>query len=183
MQPTAFNTTKSDCLFDFNEEKMRTTLMGIKLLKVLATLAICAFAFPVHGQGATNPTNGDEAAIRENVKQMETGWNMKQGSLFAKPFAEDADYVVVNGMYFQGRKAIEKAHQQIFDTFYRNTTLSLSVRQIRFLRPDVALVHVSGHLDAVEKQFVGDASMTMVMTMDKKGWKIAAFQNTQVTAR
>jgi len=44
------------------------------------------------------------------------------------------------------------------------------------------LVHVSGHLDAPEneKQLVADASMTMVMTKDKEGWRIAAFQNTQV---
>ena len=52
-------------------------------------------------------TNGaDEAAIRENVKHLETGWNTKSGALFAKPFAEDADYVVINGMYIKGRSVI-----------------------------------------------------------------------------
>src|SRR5688572_8513604 len=133
---------------------------------------------------AQNNREADEAAIRENVKYMETGWNTKSGALFAKPFAEDADYVVINGTYFKGRTAIEKAHQQIFDTIFKNTTVKLSIKQIRFLRPDVAVVHVTGHRDAPEneKQLVSDAIVSMVMTRDQQGWRVAAFQNTQVIA-
>ncbi len=41
----------------------------------------------------------DEKAIRANVEQMVKGWNMKSGAEFAKPFAEDSDYVVINGMH------------------------------------------------------------------------------------
>ena len=163
---------------------MKRTLMNLKLLTAFAALALFVFNVPAYGTCAPNARTEDEAGIRENVKQMEAGWNAKQGALFAKPFTEDADYVVINGMYFKGRAAIEKAHQQIFNTFYKNTTLSLAIRQVRFLRPDVALVHVSGHMDAPEneKQFVADASMTMVMTREKEGWRIAAFQNTKVVA-
>jgi uncharacterized protein (TIGR02246 family) len=160
---------------------MKTTSIGMKFFTVLATLAVCAFAFSVGG--TTNPGTADEA-IRENVKEMEAGWNSKQGALFAKPFAEDADFVVVNGMYFKGRAAIQKSHQQIFDTIFKNTTIHLSIKQVRFLRPDVAVVHVNGHRDAPEneKKLVADALMTMVMTREKEGWKIAAFQNTEVVA-
>ena len=163
---------------------MERSSTSIKLLATFAVFMLCVFTVLAQGALATNTRAEDEAAIRENVKQMEAGWNTKQGTLFAKPFTADADYVVINGMFFQGRSAIEKAHQQIFDTFYKNTTISLSIRQIRFLRPDVALVHVSGHLEAPqnEKQLLADASMTMVMTREKQGWQIAAFQNTQIVA-
>ena len=125
----------------------------------------------------------DEAAIRESVKQMELGWNTGDGSLFAKPFAEDADYVVINGMYIKGRTVIETAHQQIFDTIYKETTISLAVKQIRFLRPDVAVVHVNGRRRAPTKELENEALLTLVMTKEKEGWKIAAFQNTAVAAR
>ena len=125
---------------------------------------------------------GDEAAIRENVKSMETGWNTKSGATFAKPFAEDADYVIINGMHIRGKTAIDKGHQQIFDTIYKNSALALTVKQVRFLRPDVALVHVAA------KNKVGqgadarewDAYISMLMLKDAGGWKIASFQNTQV---
>ena len=132
---------------------------------------------------AQNHLTADETAIRDNVKQLETGWNKKSGAIFAKPFAEDADYVVINGMYFKGRTQIETAHQQIFDTIFKQTTLTLKVRQIRFLRPDVAVVHVNGHRDAPTKELVQDALLTLVMTKEKEVWTIAAFQNTVVMPR
>lgn len=127
--------------------------------------------------------NADEAAIRDNVKQLETGWNTKDGALFAKPFAEDADYVVINGSYIKGREVITVQHQRIFDTIYKNTTLSLTVKQVRFLRPDVAVALVSGHRDGPTKELVQDAIMTFVMTKERQGWTISAFQNTPVATR
>lgn len=61
---------------------------------------------------------------------------------------------------------------------------TIIVKQIRFLRPDVAVVHVTGHRDAPEheKELVSDGFITLVMTQDKQGWRIAAFQNTQIAA-
>jgi uncharacterized protein (TIGR02246 family) len=132
---------------------------------------------------AQNNLTADETALRDNVQQLENGWNKKSGAVFARPFAEDADYVVINGMYFKGRTAIETAHQQIFDTIFKETTLTLKVRQIRFLRPDVAVVHVNGHRDGPTKELVQDALLTLVMTKEKEVWTIAAFQNTAVAAR
>ena len=132
---------------------------------------------------AVDTQSADETAMRESVKQMETGWNTKSGALFAKPFAEDADYVVINGNYIKGRAAIEAGHQRIFDTIYKDTTLTLTVKQIRFLRPDVAVVHVNGQRVGPTKDVVNDAMITIVMTKQKDGWLIAAFQNTAVAPR
>lgn len=134
-------------------------------------------------QPAQDGRAADEAAIRESVKQMETGWNTKSGAVFAKPFAEDADYVVINGMYIKGRAVIESQHQRIFDTIFKDTSLTLVVKQIRFLRADVAVVHVEGHRTSPTKELVQDAMLTLTMTKEKQGWVIAAFQNTAVAPR
>ena len=149
-----------------------------RLTLALAALAACALyaAVPAAADGA------DDAAIRENVRQLEAGWNAKSGAQFAKPFAEDADYVIINGTYIKGREAIAQGHQRIFDTFYKESTLSLSVKQVRMLRPDVAVVHVTAtnrYKRDGEAQ-VAEAILTLVMTKESGGWKIAAFQNTQV---
>lgn len=143
----------------------------------LATLLVLTVTVISQSQ---HERSADETAIRDAVKQLETGWNTKSGALFAKPFAEDADYVVINGSYIKGRAVIESAHQQIFDTIYKDTTITLAVKQIRFLRPDVAVVHVNGHRIGPTKDLEHDAMLTLVMTKDKSGWTIAAFQNTAV---
>lgn len=147
-------------------------------MKILATLALVTlFAVSVSAQ---NNHAADESAMREAVKQMETGWNTKSGAAFAKPFAEDADYVIINGNYIKGRAVIESSHQRIFDTIFKDTTISLTVQQIRFLRPDIAVVHVKGQRGSSTPSLIQDAMITLFMTKEKQGWIIAAFQNTAI---
>lgn len=147
-------------------------------LVTLAFVALLALSINAHAQ---HDHAADESAMREAVKQMETGWNTKSGALSAKAFAEDADYVVINGNHLKGRAAIESGHQRIFDTIYKDTTLSLAVQQIRFLRPDVAVVHVKGQRTSVTNERNQGALITLVMTKEKSGWTIAAFQNTAIS--
>ncbi|HSL55301.1 MAG TPA: SgcJ/EcaC family oxidoreductase [Pyrinomonadaceae bacterium] len=149
---------------------------------VFVTLWMLGFS----GQAMHSPPDGrasDEAALRESVKQMETGWNTRSGALFAKPFADDADYVVINGMYIKGRAVIESQHQRIFDTIYKDTNITLTVKQIRFLRPDVAVIHVEGRRTGPTKELTQEAMLTLMMTKEKQGWVIAAFQNTAVATK
>ena len=124
----------------------------------------------------------DEAAIRANVEQMAKGWNMKSGAEFAKPFAEDSDYVVINGMHIKGRVANAESHQRIFDTIYKDSSIIPIVKQIRYLRPDIAVVHGESNLtfriNGEEKK--GKGIVTLVMTKEKGKWSIAAFQNTAI---
>lgn len=148
-------------------------------------MAVCACALTAAAQGGAPAPDGaraaDEAAARENVRQMEAGWNAKSGERFAAPFADDADYVIVNGQHIRGRRHIAEDHQRIFDTFYKATTLSLSVKQVRFLRADVAVVHVAAVLSGqAEPPHEKSATITLLMTKEAGAWRIAAFQNTPV---
>lgn len=124
----------------------------------------------------------DEANIRQIVQQLENGWNTHDGKAFAAPFAADADYVVVNGMYVRGREAIEKGHQGIFDTIFKDSTNKATVKGVRFLRPDVAIVHIEWNL-AVRSEGKEDkvrALSTLIMTKEGGKWSIAAFHNTRI---
>lgn len=157
---------------------MRSDNIVRRLTFALAVLAACG----LYAAAPAAADSADEAAIRENVRQMEAGWNAKSGAQFAKPFAADADYVVINGSHIKGRETIAEGHQRIFDTFYKESTLSLSVKQVRMLRADVALVHVAGtnKIQRGAETQVGEAIMTLLMTKESGVWKIAAFQNTEV---
>ena len=148
-------------------------------------MAVCVCALTAAAQAEAPAPAGaraaDEAAARENVRQMEAGWNAKSGERFAAPFAEDADYVIVNGLHIRGRQHIAEGHQRIFDTIYKTTTLSLAVKQVRFLRADVAVVHVAAVLSGqAEPPHETAATITLLMTREAGAWRIAAFQNTRV---
>ncbi len=163
---------------------MKNSVLVKTLPLVLAALAALAPRAAAQSPAAPGGVNADdERAVREAVRQMEAGWNTKSGAAFAKPFAEDADYVVVNGMQIKGRDAIDKGHQRIFDTIYKDSSLALTLKQVRFLRPDVAVAHVAARLKVRhgEQTQEGDAIITTVLTKDKGEWRIAAFQNTGVS--
>lgn len=96
------------------------------------TLALVIVSAGCAGAGAQTQTKArrvgrEEQAIRNNVKQMETGWNTKSGLSFAKPFAANADYVVIDGTHLVGHELIEKAHQRI-------STPSLRIQPCLFRR-------------------------------------------------
>ena len=155
-------------------------------ISLLAAVVVAFTMVSVHVSDAqtSQSSNTDEAAIRQVVKQVEDGWNAHDGKAFAAPFAPDADYVVVNGMRATGRGEIEKGHTAIFTTIYKDSRNAATVKSIRFLRPDVAVVHVEWNLEfrAGGESRKGHAMNTMVMTKDGGKWSIAAFQNTPIQA-
>jgi uncharacterized protein (TIGR02246 family) len=149
------------------------------LILILFAAAAGAFA---QQASSTADTAKDDAAVRQIVKQLEDAWNAHDGKAFAARFAADADYIVIDGMYAKGREAIEKGHQGIFTTIYKDSTNRGTVKSVRFLRPDIAIVHVEWNLTVPSggKENKGSAMNTLLMANEKGTWSIAAFQNTPV---
>jgi uncharacterized protein (TIGR02246 family) len=155
--------------------------LRIKSLALMILAFICLGATSVKAQSPQN-SSADEAALKQIVQQVQDGWNAHDGKAFAAPFAADADYVVVNGMKLKGRDEIEKGHTQIFATIYKDSHNVGTVKSVRFLRPDVAVVHAEWNLEfsmGGEKR-KATAMNSMVMTKDSGKWSIAAFHNTPI---
>ena len=131
---------------------------------------------------AQTPPGSDEAAVRAVVQQVQDGWNAHDAKAFSAHFAADADYVVINGMLAKGRTEIEKGHAGIFATIYKDSKNAATVKSVRFIRPDVAVVHIEWNLDYQMRGQArkGQAMNTMVMTKEAGKWSIAAFQNTSM---
>ncbi len=64
----------------------------------------------------TQNHGADELAIHQAIAAVEAGWNAGDGRRFAAPFAEDADYVIVDGRYINGQQVIAQGHQGLFDS-------------------------------------------------------------------
>ncbi|HVF90436.1 MAG TPA: SgcJ/EcaC family oxidoreductase [Blastocatellia bacterium] len=154
---------------------MRTVIAALILL--ISTAAVSAGR-----QSRPGARPEDEAAIRKVVTRLQDGWNAGDGKAFASPFAVDADYVVINGMRIKGRDEIDAGHQRIFDTIYKNSNNTASIKSIRFIRDDIAVAHVEWHLKFNDNGATreGTAMNSLVLARDGGEWSIVAFQNTSV---
>lgn len=125
-------------------------------------------------------TQADREAIEAVVAGMARAWNSGSGVEFACYCDEDADFVNIYGMHARGRQAIAEGHDHIFRTVYAGSRIEYTVSQVRFLREDVALVHLRAALRVPQGPLAGEmrAVPGMVMHRTESGWRVAAFQNT-----
>jgi uncharacterized protein (TIGR02246 family) len=138
---------------------------------------------PMHEKTTTNPA--EEQAVRELYTELMDGWNCGSGEDFAAVFTEDGDLVAFDGTHFKGREEIAPFHQELFDKWLRGSRLVGNVKDVRFLSPDVALMHAVGSMvmrGKSEPSPERDSIQTLVAVREegREEWRLAAFQNTRV---
>jgi uncharacterized protein (TIGR02246 family) len=137
---------------------------------------------PTREEAAANDS-ADEAAVRALYQQLMDGWNQGSGDAFAAVFTEDGDLVAFEGTHFKGRQEIAPFHQRLFDKWLKGSRLVGEVKDVRFLSPDVALMHavggtvLRGKSEPVPER---DSIQTLVATRQDGEWRLAAFQNTRL---
>jgi uncharacterized protein (TIGR02246 family) len=132
----------------------------------------------------TRSSPENESAICALYFQMIDGWNKGDGNVFAAPFAEDADLVGFDGTHLKGRQEIASFHQRLFDTFVKGSRLIGKVRNVRFLTPEVAVMHSVGGTILAGQSDIESERNSVHMIVAKKDdvssqWRIIAFQNTR----
>lgn len=93
------------------------------------------------------------------------------------------DLVGFDGQHLKGREEIAPFHQQLFDKWLKGTRLVGKVEDVRFLSPDVALIHAVGGtvMRGKSEPSPGRGSIqTLVATRQEGEWRLAAFQNTRI---
>lgn len=130
--------------------------------------------------GQLDPT--DELDIHTLFARMVEGWNQGNGDAMAAAFTEHADYIVATGQHLHGRREIASVHQHLFDGFFQGTRLApLQILGMRYIRPDVMLVHSTGSVlmpGEDENRVAPNGLTSVLLTRDNGAWEIAAFQNT-----
>jgi len=127
--------------------------------------------------------SNDEAAIRALYEQLMDGWNKGSGEAFAAPFAEVCDLVAFDGTHFTSRREIATFQQMLFDKWLKGSRLVGEVTRVRFLTPDVAVMHAIGGtiMRGESKPAPTRDSIQTLVALRKNGeWKLAAFQNTRL---
>ena len=117
--------------------------------------------------------------------EIAAAWNAGDAARFAALFAEDADFVNVVGLWWEKRRAIEKAHAYGFERIFANARMTVERVKIRRLGPDASVVRFRW---AMAGQTAPDGSpagerhgiMSLVAERDAEEWRIVSAQNTDI---
>jgi uncharacterized protein (TIGR02246 family) len=87
--------------------------------------------------------------IQAIVAEQAASWNAGDAQGYASHVAQDVSFTNLFGMVMYGRDAFEKRHADILATFYKGTTKSHTIRRIRLVTSDVAVVDIDNELRGV----------------------------------
>jgi uncharacterized protein (TIGR02246 family) len=88
-----------------------------------------------------------EDAILTLAAEVEAAWNAHDMERFANCFGAAADFVNVNGAWWQGRHEIGERHASSHTTRFKGSRMQLRVLRVREIAPGVAIVHLSWQLE------------------------------------
>jgi uncharacterized protein (TIGR02246 family) len=111
-----------------------------------------------------------ETAILHLLETFTDGWNRRDLAAVASPFSEEADFITVTGLWWRGRAEIAERHR----TRFRPGRLNSEGVSIRFLRPDVAVVHLQWESGG------GKGILTFLASEENGRWQFDAAQNTDI---
>lgn len=146
----------------------RTFLVGVTLLSITNIFA-------------ANQAD-DENAIRALEARQPEAWNKHDAKAYASLFTENGDIVNVVGWWWKGRAEIEKKLTDAYVYVFKESALTITNVDIRFLNPDVAIAHVQWTMTGARTPSgiptPQQGIQTHVLQKQNGQWLIAAFQNT-----
>lgn len=129
--------------------------------------------------------NTDKKEIKEQINAFFTSWNSHNFSDMKNYTTEDVDWVNVVGMWWKGRKQVQFAHEAYHKTMFKDVPLQQKESEIRFITPDVAVVHLVsfyGEFTTPDGSKSGNTNDLATLVFLKKNgkWLITAGQNVMV---
>jgi uncharacterized protein (TIGR02246 family) len=152
----------------------------------LAVLLLAVGVFVAAHGAAQTPSSGarhDEDSIRAVIAATTEAFSRHDAKAWVAFCTPDAQLVTVRGESMKGIAEIEEGLTGIFQTRGRRVTLRTLEVAVRFIRPDVALAHVTNELTGL----VTPEGQTLpphrelsirVLVKDQGAWRVTAFHNT-----
>lgn len=146
----------------------------------IASVTLFTMLFSAAMAVADDDRPADKREITAVFERLTDAWRSKNGEGWGDQFVDDADFTVWFGLELKGKEDIGAGHQFVFDRVYPDTVFEMQVREIRFLNPDTAIVHLKGFVTKRGEATPDrpDAVPIAVVQRADNQWKIVAFQNT-----
>lgn len=158
------------------------------LLKICVVSLSAFFILVTWKISASEDQPANETAVRKTLATYTESWNKHDMKVFATVFAPDCDYVNIGGVHWIGLEENVRQHTRLFQERLAGVVQNPTNVQIRFPRPEVALVHTNWDVTGYtrpdgEKVDVLKEITTMVLIKADGKWLITAFQNTEVRSQ
>jgi uncharacterized protein (TIGR02246 family) len=132
------------------------------------------------------PATSDEAAIEQLMGQLAAAWNHGDVDAYAARYRPDGTFTNVNGALYVGHEEFKQRNAEILRGYLKGTTLTLTIRKLRFIRSDVAVADIDTQVAGVQAQPDAvrggpngplHASSLMVLVKEGGSWWITAYHN------
>lgn len=128
-----------------------------------------------------NILDADVAEIQSIYQKRNEAWCEADGTKYASFFTEDADFVSFDGTHTIGREEIARSHQELFDTFLKNTCLRGYIERIKFLGENTAIAYVISGTQFDGKEAIHRPSIQTHVVVKKDGvWLFSSFHNGRI---
>lgn len=136
---------------------------------------LCCFIIAETSLAQSSARKEDEGLIREVVSRYVEARERIDPQAVASLFTDDADQLVSSGEWRRGRDAVVRGTM----ASSRNTggKRTITVEQVRFLTPDVAIADGRYELTALSGGAVRSMWATLVVKKTHAGWRISAIRN------
>jgi uncharacterized protein (TIGR02246 family) len=126
-------------------------------------------------------SSNDIQAIQRIYQVHNEAWCEGDGEKYASVFTQEADFISFDGTHATGRDKIALSHQELFDTFLRDTCLRGYIDRIKFLDENVAVAYVRSGTRFDGRQDVQRASIqTFVAVKQNDEWLFSSFHNGRI---
>lgn len=154
------------------------TWSHVKAVAVL--LLIPCLAVIARGQNK----DADSAAIKQVVARFSEAFNHHDPQASATLFAEDADFTNMRGASDHGRTEIEGLFKGLFSGRLKDAHRTDSVKKIRFLNPDIALMDADWEMTGAKGADGEDVPLRKglldwVLTKQNGQWRITVFHESE----
>jgi uncharacterized protein (TIGR02246 family) len=147
-------------------------------------LVLTLWPAPVPAQDAASGK-----AIQAIVAEQAAAWNAGDARGYASHVGPDVSFTNLFGMVMYGRDAFEQRHAEILATFYKGTTKSHTIRRIRLVTADVAIVDIDNEVRGVKSMPGGipvppdgtiKTQLMQVFVKREGQWWVEAYHNGDV---
>jgi len=145
---------------------------------------LCVFAsLLIFDCAACAQSKTDEAAVRNIPQAFAAAWAKHDGQQLARIMAENVDFVDVGADWLRGRADFALYHSRLLSVRFRDSTLTPLEISVRFLRPDLAVLHWSWRIEG-DRNFDQTPRnprfglFTMIVAKTGGKWLVTVAQNT-----